>query len=331
MIPRTPKAFIHTAKYTDFIDNLQTSQSQAYLDFVVTVHKKFKPNGYAPVYPSNVYGEELINDIWSKYRYYEVCDVDLFWQCMIDTFAEHVHYYNDLLTQYLKDKDIEDLFIKEHSRHDETSRWGSESGSASMSDSEEGTTSGIVETSKEGNELSSVSGTESVTSSGTNTVEKSGTSNASERDTSDTNTDRTVREFDLPNYTVSSSSEDGYLTSKTKEGTSTTNESEKDTSESHEDIETGTSSNTTSKQDASTTERNSGESVTGTTSGTSSSTSSGTTSTSGESSGGSDYDMNTRTTDPKDFYKVKKEILDMIRNIMHEFADKFEDCFLHVF
>lgn len=321
MIPRTPKAYLTEALYTMlFKDMTDNATVKAYITSSLTIN-------------DIDFGTELINDIMAKYRYYEVCDADpeVFWQCYLDTFNEHYHYYKDYLTQYIKNKNIEDLFVREHERHDETSRWGSESGTASMSDSEQGTTSGTVETSKEGNESSSVSGTESVTSSGTNTVEKSGSSTASEADKSDTNTDRTVRDYDLPNHVVNASSEDGYLTSKTKEGTSTTNESEKDTSESHEDTETGTSSNTTSKQDASTTERTSGETTSGTTSGTSSSSSSGTASTSGESSGGSDYDMSTRTIDPKDFYKVKKEILDMVRNVIHEFADKFEDCFLHVF
>ena len=321
MIPLTPKVYLTEAKYTKLFNSLTIPQT---LNSYIIQH--------LIIYNIN-FGSQLIAEINVKYRYYEICteDEEVFWQCYADTFDEYYEYYLEYLKQYLKNKNIEDLFIREHSRHDETSRWGSESGTASMSDSEQGTTSGTVETSKEGNESSSASGTESVTSSGTNTVEKSGSSTASEADKSDTNTDRTVRDYDLPNHVVNASSEDGYLTSKTKEGTSTTNESEKDTSESHEDTETGTSSNTTSKQDASTTERTSGETTSGTTSGTSSSSSSGTASTSGESAGGSDYDMSTRTIDPKDFYKVKKEILDMVRNVIHEFADKFEDCFLHVF
>lgn len=321
MIPLTPSVFLTEAKYTKLFKDITIPQS---LNSYIIQHLTI----------DNInFGSQLITEISVKYRFYEICteDEEVFWQCYVDTFDEYYEYYLEYLKQYIKNKNIEELFIRSHERHDETSRWGSETGTASMSDSEQGTTSGTVETSKEGNESSSVSGTESVTSSGTNTVEKSGSSTANETDKSDTNTDRTVRDYDLPNHVVSATSEDGYLTSKTKEGTGTTNESEKDTSESHEDTETGTSSNTTSKQDASTTERTSGESTSGTTSGTSSSSSSGTASTSGESSGGSDYDMSTRTIDPKDFYKVKKEILDMVRNVIHEFADKFEDCFLHVF
>lgn len=286
MIPVTEKSSVTVAKYTKlFNDVFNEVPNPSKASFIAYVERDFKPDGYTGQSPNQKYANELIDDIISKYKYYEICDEDeqVFWQCMTDVFCEYVHLYNEYLTRYLKDKDIDTLFTRTSDRKDNTSRWGTEDGTTSASDSGLTSSSGTTSTTKEGS------------SEGTSSKEEN------------TNRDTTHRDYDLPNHSVSSSSEDGYLTAKFTEGEDTQHEVNDSNYESHEDTESGSS----------------------TTSSEVSSSSSATLNT--ETSGGSEYDSNVSTTDPKDFYKVKKEIIDMIRNYIHEFADKFEDCFLHVF
>lgn len=283
MIPRTPKAYLNKALYTKLFRDAIFPEyplgraSEGWNEFyneLISTYDDITELAY-----------EMINDIQNKYWFYEICDEDdeTFWQCILNTFTEFQKYYHDLYITYLKDKDIDTLFTRTSDRKDNTSRWGTEDGTTSASDS--GTTS----------------------SSGSTSNTKEGSSDRVSSREENTNRDTTHRDYDLPNHSVSASSEDGYLTSKFKEEEDTQHKVDDSNNETHEDTESGTSSASSEV----------------------SSNSSATLNT--ETSGGSEYDSSVSTTDPKDFYKVKKEVLDMIRNIAHEFTDKFEDCFLHVF
>ena len=47
--------------------------------------------------------------------------------------------------------------------------------------------------------------------------------------------------------------------------------------------------------------------------------------------GHSDYESDVVTTYDNEFLDLKRKYLNQIRNIYHEFALKFSDCFIHVF
>lgn len=107
------------------------------------------------------------------------------------------------------------------------------------------------------------------------TTERNDTSDTSSSSTGTSTGENTTREYDLPNKQINPSSEDGYLTGKTK----TNNEG------------TVTGSETRNNE----------------------------------------YGSTITSKDNKEFIRVKNEYLAQIRNIVREFASRFDDCFLKVY
>lgn len=157
----------------------------------------------------------------SMYRYYEICDKDasVFYQCVVDTYNEHMQYYKDLKSNYDKEYDYSTGNRKIVSRSDESRN-----------------------TNKN------------------DTISKS---------------NGTSRDFDLPNKVVNPNSEDGYLTGKktSERKDEANNESESETS----------------------------------------------------------YDSSITTIYMDEFLTLKNKYLNQIRNLYHEFCEKFYDCFLHIY